>query len=193
MKGTTYSLKGFLGFDPTKQINSNNQSKTKSVLKYCVLYLCPGDYHRFHSPTDFHLQRAQHFAGEVLSVNRISLHLLNDVFTVNERVVLSGQWSQGQLHYAAVAAHGVGNIKMSFEENLKTNDVRALPCYRGGEIRSRTFNEKFNHGSEIGKFKLGSTIVMIFEASPNMKWAVEQGDKVKLGQLLLTSESNVNA
>ena len=185
VKGTTYSLKGFLGSDPFRHMDTRDKSKARSVLKYVVLYLCPGDYHRFHSPTNFHMTNAKHFSGEVLSVNKLSLKFLNDVFTVNERVVLSGTWSQGQMHYAAVAAHGVGNIKMSFENKLKTNDVRTVPVYCGGDIRNRTFDETFNFGDEIGMFKLGSTIVMIFESSPDMQWAVKEGDKVKVGQLLL--------
>lgn len=190
VKGTSYSLKGFLGSDPFRHMDiKDKQSKSRSVLKYIVLYLCPGDYHRFHSPTNFHVTNAKHFSGEVLSVNKLSLRFLNDVFTVNERVVLSGTWSQGQMHYAAVAAHGVGNIKMSFENKLKTNDVRTVPVYCGGDIRTRTFDESFNFGDEIGMFKLGSTIVMVFESSPAMEWTVKEGDKVKVGQLLLKNPS----
>ena len=185
VKGTTYSLRGFLGVDPTRTM-SNTGGKSDVVLKYVVLYLCPGDYHRFHSPTNFHVTHAKHFSGEVLSVNRLSLKFLNDVFTANERVVLGGTWSQGNMWYTAVAAHGVGNIKLSFENKLRTNDVRTVPVYCGGDVRNRTFDEQFKHGDEVGIFKLGSTIVMIFESSTNMEWNVKQGDKVKVGQLLLS-------
>ena len=184
VKGTTYSLKGFLGLDPTRTLAGSG--KSRPVLKYIVLYLCPGDYHRFHSPTNFHVTNAKHFSGEVLSVNRLSLKFLNDVFTVNERVVLGGTWSQGNMWYGAVAAHGVGNIKLSFESKLRTNDIRTVPVYCGGDVRNRAFDEHLNHGDEVGMFKLGSTIVMIFEASTNMEWNVKEGDKVQVGQLLLS-------
>jgi phosphatidylserine decarboxylase len=184
VKGTTYSLKGFLGTDPLR--NLGGSGKSRPVLKYVVLYLCPGDYHRFHAPTNFHVTNAKHFSGEVLSVNRLSLKFLNDVFTVNERVVLGGTWSQGNMWYGAVAAHGVGNIKLSFENKLRTNDVRTVPVYCGGDVRNRAFDEHLKHGDEVGTFKLGSTIVMIFEASTNMEWNVREGDKVKVGQLLLS-------
>ena len=182
VKGTTYSLRGFLG---AQILKDNPQHLHQGTWKYVVLYLCPGDYHRFHSPTVFQLESAKHFSGEVLSVNKQSLALLNDVFSVNERVVLAGTWSQGAMYYAAVAAHGVGNITLSFEKKLRTNDVRTVPVYCGGDVRNRVFDEKFEHGTEIGTFKLGSTIVLIFEASSNMQWAVKPGDKVKVGQLLL--------
>ena len=121
----------------------------------------------------------------MLSVNKLSLKYLNDVFSVNERVVLSGTWSQGNMWYSAVAAHGVGNIKLSFENRLRTNDVRTVPVYCGGDVRNRQFDEKLVHGDEVGLFKLGSTIVMVFEASKNMEWAIKEGDRVKVGQLLL--------
>ena len=39
------------------------------TIRYCVLYLAPKDYHRFHAPVDFELQTGRHFPGEVLPVN----------------------------------------------------------------------------------------------------------------------------
>ena len=187
VKGTSYSLKGFLGMDPTR---NGGSGKSAPVLKYIVLYLCPGDYHRFHSPTQFHVTHAKHFSGEVISVNKAALKYLNDIFTVNARVVLGGTWSQGNMWYTAVAAHGVGNIKLSFENKLRTNDARTVPVYCGGDIRNRTFDQQLKAGEEVGMFKLGSTIVMVFEASKNMQWTVKEGDLVKVGQLLLKPASN---
>lgn len=184
VKGTTYSLKGFLGQDLLRSY-SPEPNKHTPVLKYIVLYLCPGDYHRFHSPTAFHITQGKHFSGEVISVNKLALGLLNDIFSVNERVVLSGTWAQGNLWFSAVAAHGVGNIKLSFEHKLRSNDARTVPVYCGGDIRTRTFDEKLEHGDQLGMFKLGSTVVLVFEASNNMDWCVKQGDKVKVGQLLI--------
>ena len=184
VKGTSYSLKGFLGHDIIIKSAASNP-KQAPVLKYVVLYLCPGDYHRFHSPTQFHVTQGKHFSGEVVSVNKLALKFLNDIFSVNERVVLSGTWAQGNMWFAPVAAHGVGNIKLSFESKLRSNDPRTVPVYCGGDIRTRVFDETFQHGDQIGMFKLGSTVVLVFEASSNMQWAVSQGDKVKLGQLLL--------
>jgi phosphatidylserine decarboxylase len=190
VKGTTYSLKGFLGMDPTRHVG---QGKSAPVLKYIVLYLCPGDYHRFHSPTKFRVTNAKHFTGEVLSVNKASLSLLNDVFSVNERVVLGGTWSQGNMWYTAVAAHGVGNMKLSFENKLRTNDARTVPVYCGGDVRNRSFDHELDFGEEVGMFKLGSTVVMIFDASKNMDWTVKEGDKVRVGQLLLKPSHSATA
>lgn len=187
VKGTSYSVKGFLGSDILKNRNGDQTTNpSRATWKYIVLYLCPGDYHRFHSPCNFKIELGKHFSGEMLSVNKLSLQYLNDVFSVNERVVLSGKWAQGDMHYAAVAAHGVGNIKLSFEKNLKTNDPRTVPFYLGGDTRTRKLPADLRMGEEVGMFKLGSTIVMVFEASSNMEWNVKQGDKVKVGELLIS-------
>ena len=188
VKGTSYSLKGFLGQDLLRA-SPPSSGKHSPVLKYAVLYLCPGDYHRFHSPTSLHITQGKHFSGEVISVNKTALKFLNDIFSVNERVVLSGTWAQGNIWFAAVAAHGVGNIKLSFDNKLRSNDPRTVPVYCGGEVRTKTLDQKFLHGDQIGMFKLGSTVVLIFEASTNMDWKVKQGDKVKVGQLLCDKKS----
>lgn len=69
---------------------SDGKSKT---IRYCVLYLSPKDYHRFHAPVDFELQTGRHFPGEVLPVNPWLSERFSDLFSVNERVVLSGKYA----------------------------------------------------------------------------------------------------
>jgi phosphatidylserine decarboxylase len=176
VKGTTYNLKSFIGTDPFKSRAEGN------IIRYCVIYLAPGDYHRFHSPTDFEVTQGRHFTGEVLPVNKILVGWFDDLFALNERVVLSGKWSLGQLHYGIVGAYNVGKIDLCFDDKLQTNELKAMPCYRGGEVRSKQFKEAFSHGDLLGSFKLGSTIVLVFESSPAAKWLINPGDKVKMGQ-----------
>ncbi|KAF4666796.1 hypothetical protein FOZ61_009233 [Perkinsus olseni] len=178
VKGGTYMLSGFLGVDPMRRLHP------ESKLMYAVIYLSPGDYHRFHSPTKFQLQQARHFPGDVLPVMKPFASAVDDLFTANERVVLSGTWAFGQCHYVPVAAYNVGGIKLAFENKLRTNQLRSVSVYTGGEIRTRLFDNAFQHGDPIGTFMLGSTIVMMFEAPQSMDWAVEVGDKVKMGHLL---------
>jgi phosphatidylserine decarboxylase len=61
VKGRTYSLSGFLGMDW-----KTCKTKANSKLYHVVLYLAPGDYHRFHSPTDWIIGRRRHFPGTIL-------------------------------------------------------------------------------------------------------------------------------
>lgn len=77
VKGVTYSLRGFLGpqtWRDAKSTNINHISDTEYQeqlgmqpdhdLFHCIIYLAPGDYHRFHSPTNWVLHHRRHFPGE---------------------------------------------------------------------------------------------------------------------------------
>lgn len=71
-------------------------------LYQCVIYLAPGDYHRFHSPTDWKPQIRRHFHGELLSVNPKIAQWLPGLFCLNERVAYIGQWKYGFCSFTAV-------------------------------------------------------------------------------------------
>ena len=182
VKGATYNLKSFLGTDPFKF----KQTQKDTVIRYAVIYLAPGDYHRFHAPTDFNVNVGRHFSGEVLPVNKILVSWFSDLFALNERVVLSGDWNNGlQLHYGIVAAYNVGKIALAFDDKLKTNELRAIPVYRGGEVQTKPFTENFKHGDLLGSFKLGSTIVLVLECHKDTTFSIKAGDKLRMGQVIL--------
>lgn len=153
-------------------------------LYYAVVYLAPGDYHRFHSPTNWVVESRRHFAGELYSVSPYLQRTLPGLFTLNERVVLLGRWRHGFFGYVPVGATNVGSIKINFDRELRTNSLltdtaadraaeeaarrgepylgyaeamyaSASPLLRGHALR---------RGEEMGGFQLGSTIVLIFEA-----------------------------
>jgi phosphatidylserine decarboxylase len=66
IKGITYSLDALLGYNPYKPIPINGHSyipQQGNKLYSAVIYLAPGDYHRFHSPTEWNLKTIRHFAG----------------------------------------------------------------------------------------------------------------------------------
>lgn len=85
-------------------------------LYHCVIYLAPGDYHRFHSPTDWKISKRRHFAGELLSVSPASFSLVNNLLVLNERVVLLGEWTHGFFSMIPVGATNVGSIKLHFDQ-----------------------------------------------------------------------------
>eukprot|EP00397_Hematodinium_sp_SG-2012_P039885 GEMP01043619.1.p1 GENE.GEMP01043619.1~~GEMP01043619.1.p1 ORF type:complete len:340 (-),score=73.73 GEMP01043619.1:687-1706(-) len=177
IKGATYNIRSFLGIDPHEDLPPNRTQK------YAVLYLAPGDYHRVHAPCRMQVLDGQHFAGEALPLFKGLLTRMNDVFCVNERVVLSGLWESGRIFVSLVAAYNVNGISLAFEKNLKTNDFRAVPAYRGGEVNRRLFDNVFlEPGEHLGGFKMGSTVVVVFDAKEDFQWDVKLGDRLRVGQ-----------
>lgn len=179
VKGTTYSVQTFLGLDPTRhRLNSD------SLVYYIVLYLGPGNYHRVHSPCDVTFQQGRHFTGEFFPLRDILLRNMDDILCVNERVVLSGRWSHGSLHLAMVAAANVGNIFLDFDPKLRTN--RDNPVCGVGDVFSKMYPSgvDLQAGEKVGGFRLGSTVVLVFEAPEGFRWRVGPGDEVRVGQPL---------
>lgn len=95
--------------------------KEGNKMFFCVVYLAPGDYHRFHSPTNWVVERRRHFAGELFSVSPYMTKLLKDLFVLNERVALLGRWRHGFFSYIPVGATNVGSIRINFDSDLRTN------------------------------------------------------------------------
>lgn len=84
-------------------------------LFFTVVYLAPGDYHRFHSPTNWVVERRRHFAGELFSVSPWMANKLQDLFVLNERVALLGRWRHGFFSMIPVGATNVGSIRVNFD------------------------------------------------------------------------------
>lgn len=163
---------------------SSASSKTPTSLYYCVIYLAPGDYHRFHSPASWVVENRRHFAGELYSVSPYLQRTLPGLFTLNERVVLLGRWRWGFFSYTPVGATNVGSIVINFDKELRTNslttdteaDRAAEEAAKRGEQWSGFVEANYTNasqvlgghalrrGEEMGGFQLGSTIVLVFEA-----------------------------
>ena len=140
VKGVTYDIADFLGTyegqgergDSKKEnsvdrINSmamegTNQEKGTCVF-HVVIYLSPGDYHRLHSPADLNVQELRHFPGTLFPISPVFARLIPGLFSLNERVVLAGEWKHGAMAYTAVGAYNVGSISMHFDSSVSTNKL----------------------------------------------------------------------
>ena len=81
-----------------------------------VIYLHPGDYHRFHSPVTWHVRSRTRVCGELLSVAPPILRNIQGLFELNTRVVLEGEWRWGYFSLTAVGATNVGSINIEWEQ-----------------------------------------------------------------------------
>lgn len=164
-------------------------------LYYCVVYLAPGDYHRFHSPVSWVVESRRHFAGELYSVSPYLQRTLPGLFTLNERVVLLGRWKYGFFSYTPVGATNVGSIVINFDRELRTNslltDTLADRAAAAAAERDEPYSgyaeatyqssspilggHALKRGEEMGGFQLGSTIVMAFEAPKGIRPSFDEG------------------
>lgn len=171
------------------------QTVANHALFYVVIYLAPGDYHRFHSPAPWVVESRRHFAGELYSVSPYLQRHLPGLFTLNERVALLGRWRWGFFSYTPVGATNVGSIKINFDSELRTNSLltdtaadlaAALAAKRGEQYlgfveatyrhASRTLGgHPLQRGEEMGGFQLGSSIVLVFEAPLGTRKSFDAG------------------
>lgn len=165
----------------------------KTDLFYVVIYLAPGDYHRFHSPVTWVTSIRRHFVGELYSVAPYFQKSFNNLFVINERVSLLGYWKYGFFSMTPVGATNVGSIKLNFDKDLVTNKSRfneqktkKNTCYEASyEDASKLLGgQPLLKGDEMGGFMLGSTVVLVFEAPKDFKFTIDQNDYVKMGQKL---------
>ena len=173
----------------------SSSSKTPTALYYIVVYLAPGDYHRFHSPASWVAEKRRHFAGELYSVSPYLQRTLPGLFTLNERVVLLGRWRWGFFSFTPVGATNVGSIKINFDRELRTNSLttdtaadraaeeasaRGEPYSGFAEATYRAASKilgghALRKGEEMGGFQLGSSIVLVFEAPRGHRTSFDDG------------------
>jgi phosphatidylserine decarboxylase len=125
---------------------------------YTTIYLSPRDYHRVHAPLDARIVAYDYVPGELWPVNLRVASKRDGLFTQNERVVI---WLDspraGRVAVVMVAATGVGNMRL-VQRDLDSVQFRAAHEHRRIEV-----DEPVHRGDELGAFRLGSTVVMVFE------------------------------
>jgi phosphatidylserine decarboxylase len=101
----------------TRSMSEGAVDKVKkgNALFFAVVYLAPGDYHRFHSPPAWVVEKRRHFAGELYSVAPYVAKRLHNLFVLNERVALLGRWRYGFFSMVPVGATNVGSVVINFD------------------------------------------------------------------------------
>ncbi|CAL8318184.1 unnamed protein product [Lota lota] len=203
VKGVTYKLHDFLG--PITWGSAPNTVAFEerllccpgNHLYHCVVYLAPGDYHRFHSPADWTIEHRRHFPGPLLSVSPSVARRVRSLFCMNERVALAGRWQHGFFSLVAVGATNVGSIRIYCDQELQTN----APRYTAGSYNDRSYASPLaaspssqeelpgpglalRKGEPLGEFNLGSTVVLLFEAPPDFSFSLRPGQPIRFGQPL---------
>jgi phosphatidylserine decarboxylase len=152
---------------------------------FACLYLSPKDYHRIHMPCDGTLQSMTYVPGDLFSVNPNTAANVPNLFARNERVVCEFTNEQyGTFVMVLVGATIVGSMATVWHE--APDGVINPP--RNGKLQTWSYNgqaKQFKQGDEMGRFLLGSTVVMLFQKDQlafNAEW--EPARSIQLGELM---------
>jgi phosphatidylserine decarboxylase len=148
---------------------------------FACLYLSPKDYHRIHMPCDGTLKSMAYVPGALFSVNPTTAANVPNLFARNERVVCEFESTQhGTFVMVLVGATIVGSMATVWH-NAKDNIINPP---RTPNIRTWNYeNIQLKQGDEMGRFLLGSTVVMLFEKDAlqfNADW--QSAKTIKLGE-----------
>ena len=171
-KGHSYSSTALVGGDAALAARFDGGS-------FATLYLSPKDYHRIHMPMEGRLSRMIYVPGELFSVNPTTARGVPGLFARNERVVCVFESAHGPFVLVLVGATIVGSMATVWHGVV--NPPRA------GEIRSWDYEIELvlKQGEEMGRFLLGSTVVMLFPKGPlafNPAWA--PGGAIRMGEVM---------
>lgn len=147
---------------------------------FATLYLSPRDYHRIHMPCDGRLRRMIHVPGDLFSVNPTTARGVPGLFARNERVVCVFDGPRGPFVLVLVGATIVGSMATVWHGVVNPPRVKEVREWRYGEPPLQ-----FKQGEEMGRFLLGSTVVMLFPQSGlqfNRAW--QPGRAIRLGEVM---------
>lgn len=170
-KGQSFSLTELLGGDI---------ERAKPFLggKFTTIYLSPKDYHRIHMPLTGTLREMIYVPGKLFSVNPVTAENVSSLFARNERVVAIFDTELGPMAMVLVGAMIVASIETTWA---------GVVAPRKGGVQTWQYEGReaitIAKGEEMGRFKLGSTVILAFPQS-TMDWSelLNAGDDLRLGQ-----------
>ena len=168
-KGRRYTVSELLGHDPA--------AATFADGSFCTIYLSPRDYHRVHMPVDGTLTRMIHVPGRLFSVSPATTRAMPRLFARNERVacLFDGQPSAALVMVGAML---VGSIETVWAGEVTPPAGRRIQTwnYENGSTR-------LPRGGEMGRFNMGSTVILLFPA-PGVAWdaGLYPDTPVRMGQ-----------
>jgi phosphatidylserine decarboxylase len=174
-KGRDYTLLELLG-------NDSEKARLFEDGRFATLYLSPRDYHRIHIPCDGRLTAMSHIPGRLFSVSPSTARAVPRLFARNERVVAYFDTDAGPLAMVMVGAIFVASI-----ETVWAGEVTP-PA--GQQIRHWDYDSKdpayhFQKGDEIGRFNMGSTVILL-TAKDAIHWLddIQAATSIQMGQAL---------
>jgi phosphatidylserine decarboxylase len=144
--------------------------------QFITIYLSPRDYHRVHMPAAGSLRSTAYIPGDLFSVNQQTAEGVDRLFARNERLACLFDGADGQFASVMVGAMIVAGIDTVWTHRFSGHGRRVLlEDFAGADV-------SLDAGAEMGRFYLGSTVVLLFEPG-RVEWLEElaPGDNVRMG------------
>ncbi|MDA8965210.1 archaetidylserine decarboxylase [Pseudomonadales bacterium] len=167
-KGQHYDLQMLLGGDAVLAKPFENGS-------FATIYLSPKDYHRVHMPAQGTLLKSIYVPGELFSVNQTTANYVPQLFARNERLICFFDGPNGAFVVILVGALIVAGIETVWSGQVAPKSKTICTTDYSQAIT-------LNRGDEMGRFKLGSTVILLFpEKSAAWSDEIIAGHEVKMG------------
>ena len=142
---------------------------------FATIYLAPHDYHRVHMPIRGKLLSTRYIPGRLFSVNQATSENIDNLFAINERLVMNFTTERGPMAVVMVGAMIVAGIRPAWRDDV----------YPPGQVLAETHDGAltFDQGDELGWFQMGSTVIVVLPG--NAEWQCRPGDVVRMGQALI--------
>lgn len=169
-KGRHYSVESLLACSADEAKNFVNGS-------FATIYLSPRDYHRVHMPIAGSLRKTTYIPGKLFSVNQKTAESVTDLFARNERLVCYFDTVIGPMVLVLVGAMIVAGIETVWSGAVAPNASKTIVNEEGFD------SVHFEIGDEMGRFKLGSTAILLFQKhSINLLPQLKAGSAIRMGE-----------
>ncbi len=169
-KGHSYSAAELLGSDADAAAYEGGQ--------FITIYLSPRDYHRVHMPLSARLRSTLHVPGRLFSVAPHTVAHVPRLFARNERAVCFFETDKGPFAQVLVGAINVAAIETVWAGLITP------PAAWGARWVPHNHEVKLQRGEEMGRFNMGSTVILLLPSGAEWDTTLKAGDPVKMGQAL---------
>jgi phosphatidylserine decarboxylase len=172
-KGRDYTTAELLGCTAAEAARFNGG-------RFMTIYLSPRDYHRVHMPAAGTLAATAYLPGTLFSVNQVTADGVERLFSRNERLACLFDGPDGHFASVMVGAMIVAGIETVWHGRWPTH----VPAPQREDF-SAAAAPSFAAGDEMGRFHLGSTVVLLFEPG-RTEWldSLKPGDPLRMGQAI---------
>ncbi len=183
-QGSILQAKG-LHYSVTDLLDDCSLAPTFQHGSFITTYLSPSDYHRVHIPVSATLIESCYIPGKLFSVNNATTRQVSGLFCRNERLVCTFESRLGPFVVIMVGAMIVAGIETVWQKKYSPGTP--------SRYQHDTCPLHFDKGSEIGRFKFGSTVILLFSDQLLLNKELKSGLALRVGDAVGRFSAGSNA